>query len=456
MKSLFTIALSLLAVGSLHAEMAEFEQVATNAQMSLQKVGKKITVTLTNPNNQEYTDAPVCIALPKGCQYKSATVKTKAGVEIPCQMDDLDGDGTMDELAFVHTMVAGAKEKVTIVLSKEEADPKRYAERVYTMFAVRDKTKGIPYFDHKHQWCDTVSEVVDTHYSDVFPHGPAMENELIGLRLFFNAKQSTDYYGKRIKQLEFADNWWYSIEIPELRDQHRWGEDVIRVGETVSVGTLRGWNREKDDAAYASSKPGTIDPCMQNIAPFKWRQYRVVTHGPLRTVVDLNVEGWEYQGRTLNVKSRYILYAGQREVEVIQQFQGDTKDIEFVTGAMKVGCLNTDSVDIALLRYEADGRGLLATYGKDWPDGNRNLFPVMRHCGLAVRVPEQYVTSTIDRREQILYGLRTDAENAIHYRFAMCAPDLETFAPTADGRWTPDTWFEWTKGWNELKPIVVK
>lgn len=445
---------ALLTTATAQAQMPEFRNVATNAQYQIEKIGSRVELVLTNPNTYEYKDAPVCIALPKDCKYRSATIKTWNGTEIPSQMDDLDGDGDMDELAFVYTMAPSGQVRLIIRFDRDER-PGRYPERVYAMMGIRDKRKDIPFFDHQHQWCDTISEIEDKHYSDVFPHGPAIENELVGFRYFFNAKQSTDYYGKRIPQLEFEKGWWYTIEIPEVRDANNFGEDVIRVGETVSVGTLRGWNKEKDDPAYADAKPGTIDPCMQMITPFQWRQYRIVSHGPLRTIVDMNVQGWEYQGRKIDVKSRYILYAGQREVEVIQQFEGDTKGLEFVTGAMKVGCLNTDSVELAMVRYVADQAGFCATYGYDWPDGQRRLFPNMRHVGLAVSIPQEYVVETIDRKEQILYGIKTDAQNAIRYRYAVCAPDLETFAPVKDNTWTADRWFKWAQQWNEVKPLQI-
>ncbi len=131
-------------------------------------------------------------------------------------------------------------------------------------------------------------------------------------------------------------------------------------------------------------------------------------------------------------------------------------DLEFVTGVMKVGSLNHDSVDVAINEYMFDGAGLCASYGKDWPDGNRKNFPYMSKAALAVDLPVANVTRVIDRREQILYGVKLNADGSLIYRAACAAPDLETFAPTADGRWDYIKWFDWVRQWKQQKPVTVQ
>ena len=129
--------------------------------------------------------------------------------------------------------------------------------------------------------------------------------------------------------------------------------------------------------------------------------------------------------------------------------------MEFVTGVMKVGVFNTDSVALAGIHYIKDGKGLCASYVKDWPDGNHKLYPQMSAAALAVSIPTSYVTRTIDRKEQILYGVHPDKQNKIAYRMAFCAPDKE--GPQLTERsWTPESWFEWCEKWNKLQPVKVK
>ena len=429
---------------------------------------QKWELTLSNPNRQAVLDAPVCLAVPSYqdqdgavCRFTSATVEIK-GKEIPCQMDDLDGDGLMDELSFVVDIAKKGSVKAVITYFSS-GSPKEYPARVHAQMWFKDNDKKRSYTEKQHIPTDTVSERVDNMYSKMMHHGPAFENERVAYRVYFDKKESTDVYGKRVPQLELADGLWYSSEVPALVNDRHFGDDIILVGQTISMGTLRGWDDGKDDPAFATSpaKSKVPDPCMVMIDPFDYRQAHIVAKGPVRTVVDMNVEGWQYKGHKLNLKSRYILYAGNRECEVKQYLSSpdepdlDLSKLEFVTGVMKVGSLNSDSVDVAMQQYIYDGKGFCASYGKDWPDPNHTLFPYMSKAALALEIPEANVVRTLDRREQILYGVRLNEDGSILYRAACAAPDLETFAPYDDGRWNYKRWFEWSQQWNEHKAAVV-
>lgn len=437
------------------------------AELNLQQ-----SVTLKNPNKQDIKDAPVCLEVPtlpstgntqnSGKGYRSAIVKIN-GKEVPCQMDDLDGDGLMDELSFVIDIAKKGKMKAEITYSTKEANANRYTPRVHAQMWFKDNDKKRSYTEKQHIPTDTVSERVDNMYSKMMHHGPAFENEMVAYRVYFDKKESTDLYGKRIRQLELADGLWYSSEVPSLVKERNFGDDIILVGQTISVGTLRGWDDSKDDPEF-TNKPAqgkVADPCMVMIDPFDYRQAHIVAKGPVRTVVDMNVEGWQYKGRKLNLKSRYILYAGNRECQVIQYLQDaenkdtDLSKIEFVTGVMKVGIFNTDSIQLAGLHYIHDDKGLCASYGKDWPDGNHKLYPQMSAAALAVSIDPSYVTRTIDRKEQILYGVHPDENNQITYRMAFCAPDKEG-VQLVSSPWTPESWFKWCHNWNKLKSVIVK
>lgn len=419
---------------------------------------QEMRLSISNPNSVAVDDAPVCVKLQKGNKWKGAVVKI-AGKEIPSQMDDLDGDGVCDELAFVVSMKRGEKVTANVTFSTKSNDGK-YPSRVHAQMWFKDKTKGLKYYEYNHIPTDTVSEVEDNMYSTMYHHGPAFESDQVAYRVYFDAKESTDLYGKRVRQLELAKGMWYSSEEPDTVAKYSLGDDIILVGQTISIGTLRGWDDTKDNPTFAMQAPATKvpDPCMVMIKPFKWRQAQIVKKGPVRTVVDMNVRGWEYKDRVIDLKSRYILYAGNRECIVEQYLECDDcqmsecalDDVEFVTGVMKVGCFNTDSIELAEMAYMDDGRGLCASYGKDWPDGNHKLYPQMSTTGLAVSIPNEYVTRTIDRKEQILYGIRP-IKNFITYRMAFCAPDKETFVE----KWNSRAWFDWCRKWNEIKPLII-
>ncbi len=438
----FAVATTFGTAAAAWAQMPEMRQVATAAQLKLSETADNITLSLRNPNKTAVKDAPVCIALPAGTPYKSATVMAGSR-EIPSQMDDLDGDGIKDELAFVLDFKKKGKETVTVRFSTDEAPANRYPARVHAQMFFADKNKK-----HKvkqHIPTDTVSEFVDNMYSKMHHHGPAFESDLVAYRVYFDKKQSTDLYGKRIPQMELAEGLWYNDTVSlavscDLRKDKNFGDDMILVGQTISIGTLRGWDESRENP-------------MVMIDPFQWRQAHIVAKGPVRTVVDMNVQGWKYKGRTLNLKSRYTLYAGNRECEIIQQFEGDTKGLEFVTGVMIVGTLPPlkDGAPEGDHYAFKDDAGRCASWGRNWPDGNRRLYPEQATSALAVTVPQEYVLRTIEQPTQILYGVKTNEDNALLYRMAFAAPDKETFVK----KWTPKSWFDWCKEWKNTLPVEV-
>ncbi len=247
MKNIFRYLAVTMAFGTAMAawaQMPEMQHVATAAQLKLSEPSENVTLTIKNPNKTAVKDAPVCIVLPAGTPYKSATV-TVGKKEIPSQMDDLNGDGIKDELAFVLDFKKKGKETVAVKFSTEEADADRYPARVHAQMFFADKNKK-----HKvkqHIPTDTVSELVDNMYSKMHHHGPAFESDIVAYRVYFDKKQSTDLYGKRIPQMELAEGPWYndtaSLSVPyDLRKDKQFVDDMILVCQTISIGTLRGWD----------------------------------------------------------------------------------------------------------------------------------------------------------------------------------------------------------------------
>ena len=55
-----------------------------------------LNVDVTNPYDAEINDAPVVISL-KNYPLTTSSIVTCNGIEIPSQVDDLDGDGNNDE-----------------------------------------------------------------------------------------------------------------------------------------------------------------------------------------------------------------------------------------------------------------------------------------------------------------------------------------------------------------------
>ena len=372
---------------------------------------KKIDLLITNPATEERVDEPVVFAIPSG--YRSAVV-TIDGKEIPSQLDDMNENGIKDEIAFVMNIGADETKEAKIVLSKKEAPADKYPARVHAQMFFRDKkTKEITP-------TDTASSTTGDLYNSLHHHGPAFESELVAYRLYFDRKQTVDLYGKYNKGLELAESLWYPTDEQLERG---FGDDILRVSGSVGIGTLKGWNGKK----------------AIHIEPVGNREAKIIAKGPVRTVVDMNVTGWEYQGEKVDVKSRFILFAGQRESDVIHTFSDNAKNLMFATGVQ----------DIVGSENISDKKGMTAIWGRDWPV-NDTVKYAKQTVGLAVEIPEKYIVEELKDKVNYLYGIRPDEDNKIEYKMVFCA-EKENF-----GYKTAEDFFNYVNEWKEKLPLIVK
>ena len=291
-----------------------------------------------------------------------ATVYAADGTEIPSQLDDLDGDGRPDELVFE---VAEAPCDITVKYSKKPVTHD-YAPRVNAQMWWKNEDGSLAESIR-------LESDKDDMYRKLHHHGPAFESEYAAYRIYFDKKQSVDTYGKKRPALELRETMWYPS-----REQlaSGYGHDNLRVFGSLSEGALKGWNAEKQTA--------------EHIVDMSRREASIRAAGPLRTVVDMRVEGWKYGDREVNMTSRYILYAGRSAVKVENRIEGADVDVlEFATGVMKMA-RNSG------LRSERNGATwLLATEGEDFPE-NDTLVWERETMGLAVALPAAQVVSQRD------------------------------------------------------------
>lgn len=340
----------------------------------------------TNPDNNVREDAPIVITEIQPW-VRSATV-TVSGVEIPSQLDDLNGDGVFDELALVMNFKPRQTLKLMIQYSDQPQQIDRYKPRVHSQMFLKEGSKIVP----KTQ----ISSDTDNMYNKLHHHGPAFESELIAYRIYFDKKQTLDMYGKRNKGLEIAQTLWYPSK--EQLEQG-YGDDIIRVFESVGVGALKGWDAQKREATH--------------ITPVANRTATIVAKGAVRTIVEMAVKGWEYQGRKVDMRSRYTLFAGHRDLLVensITTSDNNPQNLTFATGVMKMA-KHTSYVN---------GRGEAAVWGEDYPVNDTVAFS-KQTCGLAVTISPKYIKQQTNDTLNYLYVLTPDSTGNINYWLTVCA-----------------------------------
>ena len=391
--------------------------LAGGLSASAQGQEKKIEVIVENPWNAEKVDEPVVIdlsSLGAGFTVKSATVFDGTN-EIPSQLDDMNGDTRADELAFVINLPASGKKTLNVTLSSLKSD-KTYPARVDAEMLFRTSKKN-KYAKGYAIYADGASDTYNVQHH----HGAAFESELVAYRIYFNEKQTTDLYGKFHKGLELEESQFYPTDEQLKRG---FGDDVIKVNSSCGAGTLRGWD-------------GTQSTLIKPVAV---RGQRILASGPVRTIVDAEVKGWQYQNKELNMINRYTLYAGHRDAQVDVLFDAPLDKEVFCTGVQNI----TGHADMF-----SDHNGLVASWGTDWPVNDTVKYK-KETVGLATYIPKKYVVKETSDKENFLYTISAPGKSSFRYytSFTSCK---ETF-----GYPDKEKWFAYVQEWKKALEQPVK
>ena len=392
--------LSVIALAALHATVF---------------ANRTLMVGVSNPSHFARTDVPVVIPLTNYGDVRSALV-TVNGQEIPCQLDDLNQDEIFDELCFLADL--GKKEKKTYTITlMNEGEPRTYPARVYAeMVLSNTKDKKLK----KHQqnnYIESLTARGDAAYTYNIQHhhGVDFESELNGIRIYFDARQTLDLYGKFKKQLELKETQFYTPD--ELKDQG-YGDDVLWVGQTFGLGAFRGWDGQQ---------PTLVEPVRS-------RTQRVISYGPLRAIVEVVDRGWkaDAQREPVNMTLRYTQYAGHRDTDVDVFFNKDVTDYRFSTGIINVKGSEEFS----------DKKGLRACWGTDYPAADTIKWK-RETVGLAVYVPQKNIVSEEPaNKDNYAYVLKVNGKH-MAYKVTYTS-DNESF-----GYHSAKEWFKFLKEWKK-------
>ncbi|MGB2623103.1 MAG: DUF4861 family protein [Candidatus Acidiferrum sp.] len=213
-----------------------------------------------------------------------ADVATPQTDELPSQVDDLNGDGKADELAFQIDLAPRQTRIVTISYGEEN--------RIWRLRS-----------DYKQRTAALFSRKIE---------GLGWESERVAFRLYFDPRNAIDIYGKRRPTLQLAmyaaPDYVYHDESPE-------GRDIFKVGDAIGIGAV---------AAMVNGK-------LIKVADVKERKWRILANGPVRSIVELEYDGWNAAGKIVHLQSRIAQWAGERGFEhAISADAGD--NFPFVTG----------------------------------------------------------------------------------------------------------------------------
>lgn len=384
---------------------------------------KTQTLEITNPLETQRIDAPVNVSLGHVPFVVRQAVVTIDGQEIPCQLDDITGDGTADALCFL-VNIEGKQTVKAQVSYFDNGIQAEYPSRVYvdmmlTNKKIKETNKQDLYIDQL-----KVNRGVNPYWM-LHHHGAAFESELAAYRIYFDHRQTVDIYGKYNKQLELKQTQFY----PDAQQKAAgFGDDVLWVGNTLGVGALRGFDGNA--------------PVM--IEDLDHRAQRIVSKGPLRTIVEVTDENWipAPGAEKVTMVTYYTLYAGHRDCEVSCVFSRPTSNT-YCTGI----------INVKNSKEYTDNNGLRGCWGTDWPVSEKDSVGHKRETvGLGIYVPSKNVVKELPaNKDNYALAVKTDTRT-LDYGIVF-GSDNETF-----GFHSADAWFAYLKEWKkELEnPLKVR
>ncbi len=398
-----------------------------------------VHVELVNDCKLDKVNEPVAIKLADITRQTGKpwrTVVRKDGKVVPCQLDDMDGDFVPDELFFLTDIKSQEKQVFEISLCDEQAeyrDQMRYkdGDDLYVALQLRDMSG-------RHPDVTKVEAPGTTNiFNDIYMHGITLESEMVGYRIYFDERQNIDLYGKCQRRIELPVTQFYTSS-EQLANGY--GVDVLWAGKSIGCGSFKRYD---------------------GVSPVNWsnvgvRGQRIVTTGPLRTIVEVydlhnTYDDGASGDKYYNVRQLYTLVKGHRDMRVDVSFD-NAGGLQFCTGVQKVGVEAEDSVrrghtPSGFVRED----GVAASWGCDYPDMGKKQMWAPEAIGLSVYVPKRFVRKYYEDTLNYLLVVDGCDNGAFHYYVSFCA-DKEQ----AEGCHSSTEWFADIETWKEKVSIPLK
>jgi len=263
---------------------------------------KCIKIAITNPSPDARPGADVVIAIAEmrrvaadftpgsivvtatdaaNLQEDAATLRTE---ELPSQMDDMGADGKADELAFQIDLSPHQTRVVTISYGTPDRIwrlRRDYVQRTNALFSRKIEGLG---------W----------------------ESDRVAFRIYFDPRNAIDIYGKRRPTLQLAT---YVLPDYTYHEESPLGRDIFKVGDAIGIGAVA----------------AIVDGKLVKVAHVKDRKWRIVSTGPVLSIVELEYNGWSAGGKNITLRWRSTQWAGERGFW--HKIAADPADAtEYVTG----------------------------------------------------------------------------------------------------------------------------
>jgi hypothetical protein len=332
----------------------------------------EITLQVSNLSDHFRSDATLLLSREEISRWMDIpsdllpVLKDLTGEYIPCQADDIDGDGQWDELFGLCDLGPSAPMTVVITFVAPGLYPTfpirtnlhlGDAKNGYREMDVADRLEGVSY----NNYADRTSAAFQME-------GPAWENDKVGFRNYMDQRNGMDIFGKATTKMVLSE---VGIEgAPSYHEPGEWGMDVLKVGTSLGAGGIAYMYH---DSLYRVGDNGS-------------GRYEVEFQGSQRSRFKLTYSDWKVEELSLDVTHHVEIVAGRHYYQGTVVYQGTEDTLQLVPGIvnMKSELLHVLTLD--------DQYTALLTHDKQSEDST--------FLAMALMVPTSYLVSTGETRDE--------------------------------------------------------
>lgn len=297
------------------------------------------------------------------------TITTSNGAPLVVQFDDLNGDGTWDEAAFLSSFAPKQKQVFFITASEQPAAVKALVQaHVRQSHKNADNTFALPVDTDTMPYNNQPTDFSKHKLPPYLTEGPAWENDKVGFRKYFDVRNSNDIWGKTTRRMVLEEVG----TDPSVSYHHfnpEWGMDILKVGKALGAGAL----------ALQLPLNGK-DSVFRFGTNVKQITYQKLADGPLRAIFRINYKGWQIAGLDpIDITEEISIWGGQYFFQNKVTLHHAPAGASLVTGTI-------DFYETGFHPLNARGRKGLYTYGAQSENQDK--------LGLAVLAPAKQVAAT--------------------------------------------------------------
>jgi Domain of unknown function (DUF4861) len=309
---------------------------------------ESFTLSVQNPTALARQDAEIVLDMAmiktKAPQFNAKAFVILAGTnELASQANDIDGNGSAEQIICVADFAPNETKALTVRYAKSGAQSREYPKRTQAELSYK---VGGKFVNRKYeggtfqnvQFLRVPPEHTD-HSWYIRYEGPGWESDKIGYRFYLDWRNAADLFGKKVPDMVLQNVGQDGFD--SYHEMSDWGMDILKVGESLGIGSLAMWH---DNKANRVAQTDSVT-CA------------IVANGPVQSQIQTKYFGWKIGPGSYNVVSNLSITAGSRLTRHDVEILGDPENL--CTGIVKL-----DSTTLLSSPAASEGWAYLATYGK--------------------------------------------------------------------------------------------